>query len=79
MEKIYINTPYITLGQLLKFANVVEDGIDAKILITEGYVKLNGEVEIRRGKKVYNNDEVIIEYEGQKINLKVINEWKLKN
>ena len=74
MEKIYINTPYITLGQLLKFANVVEDGIDAKILITEGYVKLNGEVEIRRGKKVYNNDEVIIEYEGQKINLKVINE-----
>ena len=76
MEKIYITTPFITLGQLLKFANVVSDGIDAKILITEGYVKLNGEVELKRGKKVYNNDEVTIEYEGQKIELKVINEWK---
>jgi ribosome-associated protein len=74
MEKIYITTPFITLGQLLKFANVVSDGIDAKILITEGYVKLNGEVELKRGKKVYNNDEVTIEYEGQKIELKVINE-----
>jgi ribosome-associated protein len=74
MEKIYITTPFITLGQLLKFANVVSDGIDAKILITEGYVKLNGEVELKRGKKVYNNDEVTVEYEGQKIELKVINE-----
>lgn len=76
MENIYITTPFITLGQLLKFADVVSDGIDAKILITEGYVKLNGVVELRRGKKVYNNDEVTIEYEGQKIELKVINEWK---
>lgn len=76
MENIYINTPFITLGQLLKFADVVSDGADAKILITEGYVKVNGSVETRRGKKLYNNDEVIIEYEGQKIELKVINEWK---
>ena len=76
MEKIYITTPYITLGQLLKFADVVEDGIDAKILINEGYVKYNGNIEKRRGKKVYNGDEVVIEYEGQKIELKVINEWK---
>lgn len=74
MENIYINTPFITLGQLLKFADVVSDGADAKILITEGYVKVNGSVETRRGKKLYNNDEVIIEYEGQKIELKVINE-----
>ncbi len=76
MENIYINTPFITLGQLLKFSDVVSDGADAKILITEGYVKVNGDVEKRRGKKLYNNDEVIIEYEGQKIELKVINEWK---
>ncbi|MBE7052855.1 MAG: RNA-binding S4 domain-containing protein [Ruminococcaceae bacterium] len=74
MEKIYITTPYITLGQLLKFADVVSDGADAKILITEGYVKLNGNVETRRGKKIYNNDEVVVEYEGEKIMLKVINE-----
>ena len=76
MEIIKINTPFIKLQQLLKFADVVSDGIDAKILITEGYVKLNGVLELRRGKKVYNNDEVTIEYEGQKIELKVINEWK---
>lgn len=72
MENIYITTPYINLSQLLKFADVVSDGADAKILITEGYVKVNGEVEIRRGKKIYDGDEVVIEYEGEKISLKVI-------
>ena len=74
MEKIYITTPYIKLDQLLKFANVVADGADAKILITEGYVKVNGEVEIRRGKKIYSGDEIYIEFEGEKISLKVYNE-----
>lgn len=74
MEKIYISTPFINLSQLLKFADVVSDGADAKILITEGYVKVNGEVEIRRGKKIYDGDEVVIEYEGEKISLKVIKE-----
>ncbi len=65
MEKIKINTPFIKLDQLLKFANITENGADAKFLITEGYVKLNGETEIRRGKKIYPDDKVKIEYEGQ--------------
>ena len=51
MENIKIDTPFIKLQQLLKFADVVSDGSDAKILITEGYVSVNGEKELRRGRK----------------------------
>lgn len=65
MEKIKINTPFIKLDQLLKFANITENGADAKFLIQEGYVKLNGETETRRGKKIYKDDVVLIDYEGQ--------------
>lgn len=72
MEKIYINTPYIKLDQLLKFANITSCGADAKLLICEGYVKLNGETETRRGKKTYDGDEIYIEFEGEKFSLKVI-------
>lgn len=71
MEIIKIKTPFIQLQQLLKFADVVEEGADAKILIQEGYVSLNGETETRRGKKIYPGDEVLISYDGQKISLKV--------
>ena len=71
MEIIKIKTPFIQLQQLLKFADVVEEGADAKILIQEGYDTLNGETETRRGKKIYPGDEVLISYDGQKISLKV--------
>lgn len=71
MEIIKIKTPFIQLQQLLKFADVVEEGADAKILIQEGYVALNGETETRRGKKIYPGDEVEFSYDGQKISLKV--------
>lgn len=71
MKIIKIKTPFIQLQQLLKFADVVEEGADAKILIQEGYVALNGETETRRGKKIYPGDEVEISYDGQKISLKV--------
>ena len=71
MEIIKIKTTFIQLQQLLKFADVVEEGADAKILIQEGYVTLNGETETRRGKKIYPGDEVLISYDGQKISLKV--------
>ena len=74
MENIVINTEFIKLDQLLKFAGIVENGVDAKYLVTNGYVKLNGETEIRRGKKIYHNDIVEIDYEGQYFSLKVIKE-----
>ena len=66
MEEIKINTPYIKLDQALKFSGTVSDGSDARFLITEGYVKVNGETEIRRGRKLYKNDVVEVNYEGQK-------------
>ena len=71
MENIAISTEFIKLDQLLKFANIVENGADAKFLITNGYVTLNGETEIRRGKKIYSGDIVRIDYEGAKYALKV--------
>lgn len=71
MEKIKISTEFIKLDQLLKFANITENGGDAKYLIQNGYVKLNGETEERRGKKVFPGDVVYIEFEGAKFTLKV--------
>lgn len=64
MEKISINTEFIKLDQLLKFANVVESGGVAKVVILEGLVRVNGEVCTQRGKKIRVND--IIEFEGSK-------------
>jgi len=65
MEKIKITTEFIKLDQLLKWANVVGSGSDAKHVITEGMVKVNGEVETRRGKKIRVGDTV--EFDGNKI------------
>ena len=65
MKKIQITTEFIKLDQLLKWANIVSSGTDAKHIITEGMVKVNGEVETRRGKKIRVGDT--IEFEGNKI------------
>ena len=50
-EKVLINTDYIKLGQLLKLASLVSQGSDAKTLIVNGYVSVNGETVLERGKK----------------------------
>lgn len=63
MKKITIKTEYITLGQMLKYSNAVDSGAIAKIVILDGQVKVNGEIETRRGKKLYNGD--IISFGGQ--------------
>ena len=65
MEIIKIKDEYIKLGQALKLAGLVESGVDAKIEIQEGFVKVNGEVELQRGKKIYVGD--IIEFDGQQV------------
>lgn len=65
MEKITIRDEFIKLGQVLKLAGLVESGLDAKIEIQEGNVFVNGEVECRRGKKIYAGD--VIEFNGQQI------------
>ncbi|MBP3494250.1 MAG: RNA-binding S4 domain-containing protein [Oscillospiraceae bacterium] len=58
MEKIVITTEYIKLQDLLKFANIVSTGGEAKIIIQEGMVKVNGEVCTMRGKKLRPGDDV---------------------
>ena len=58
MEIIHLRDEFIKLGQALKLAGLAESGLDAKELIQEGLVKVNGEVETRRGRKLYPGDTV---------------------
>ncbi len=58
MEKVYINTEYIKLQQALKLANIVGSGSDAKLMIQEGFVYVNGQLCTMRGKKLRNGDKV---------------------
>jgi ribosome-associated protein len=58
MEKIVLREEYIKLGQALKAAGLVDSGVEAKDVITSGLVKVNGKVEIQRGKKLYDGDSV---------------------
>ena len=58
MEIIKLRDEYIKLGQALKAAGLVESGVDAKYAIEEGAVKVNGQVEYQRGKKLRDGDEV---------------------
>lgn len=64
MKEIKIIDEYIKLGQALKAAALVSSGVEAKIMITEGKVLVNGVVECQRGKKLY--DGAVIEYNGEK-------------
>lgn len=67
MQVIKLRDEYIKLGQALKAAGFVESGADAKDVIVQGMVKVNGEVEVQRGKKLYAWDEVL--FEGQTIRI----------
>jgi ribosome-associated protein len=61
MEIIKLRDEYIKLGQVLKLSNLVEDGVEAKYVIQDGLVKVNGEVDTRRGRKLYDGDIVTFE------------------
>ncbi len=64
MEKITITTPYITLGQFLKFINIAASGGEIKAILAEGLIRVDGEPETRRGKKLYPGQKVNIEGSG---------------
>lgn len=66
--EIQIHTPYITLGQLLKMADFIQSGGEAKFAVKELDIAVNGEAENRRGRKLYPNDVIVIE--GKKITIK---------
>lgn len=67
MEIIKLREDYIKLGQALKAVGFVESGVDAKDVIQQGMVKVNGQVETQRGKKLVDGDEVL--FEGQTIRI----------
>lgn len=58
MEEIRIKDDFIKLGQALKLAGLVESGVDAKFVVQDGQVLVNGKVETQRGKKLVEGDEV---------------------
>ncbi len=67
MSMIKIKDEYIKLGQAMKLAGMVSSGIEAKIVIKDGEVTVNGDVELQRGKKLYNGD--VVSYHGETITI----------
>ena len=60
--EIRIKDEFIKLGQALKLAGVVEDGVEAKYAINDGLVLVNGEVENRRGRKIHPGDTISLRW-----------------
>lgn len=67
METIKLRDEFIKLGQALKAANLVQDGVEAKYVIQDGEVLVNGEVDTRRGRKLYDGD--VFSYQGQEVKI----------
>ena len=70
-EKIKITTEYIKLDQLLKFSGIAENGADAKDMILDEIVDVNGEVCTMRGKKIRPGDEVIVNFDDEILKIEV--------
>ena len=68
METIVLRDEFIKLGQAIKAAGFVESGVEAKEVITEGLVLVNGEIDTRRGRKLYEGD--VVSFENQTIEIK---------
>ena len=67
MQEIKLRDEFIKLGQALKAAGLVGSGVDAKLVIQDGLVKVNGETEVQRGKKLYDSD--VVTFEGETIHI----------
>lgn len=65
MREIRATGEFIRLDQLMKLADMVGGGGEAKVVVQDGRVKVNGEVDTRRGKKLRTGD--VVEYEGEKV------------
>ena len=68
MEIVTIRDEFIKLGQALKLAGLVDSGVEAKIVIQDGQVLVNGQVECQRGKKLVNGD--VVSYKGSEFQIK---------
>ena len=67
MVTIQIKDDFIKLGQALKLAGLVDSGVDAKFVIQDGLVKVNGAVEVQRGKKLVSGD--VVSYNGKEFTI----------
>ena len=67
METIRLREEYIKLGQALKSACLVDSGVEAKQVILNGQVTVNGQTELQRGKKLYDGD--IVSFDGNEIRI----------
>lgn len=67
MEIIKLRDEFIKLGQALKAAGLVESGVEAKDVIQDGLVSVNGEIDTRRGRKLYHGD--IVSFDGEEIKI----------
>ena len=67
MESFKIKDEYIKLGQALKASGLAESGVDAMYAAQDGFVKVNGQVETQRGKKLVPGD--LVEYNGKTLKI----------
>lgn len=67
METITIRDDFIKLGQALKLAGLVDSGVEAKFAVQDGLVKVNGDTETQRGKKLYEGD--VFEFEKKQVKI----------
>jgi ribosome-associated protein len=63
MKKIVIKTEFITLGQFLKVADIIQSGGEAKMFLASNEVFINGELDVRRGRKLRENDVIKVDGE----------------
>lgn len=67
MQNLKIKDEFIKLGQALKLADLVDSGVEAKLVIQDGQVLVNGETEYQRGKKLHDGD--IVEFDGSQVKI----------
>lgn len=66
-QTIMLRDEFIKLGQALKAAHLVQSGVEAKEAITAGQVTVNGQVDLRRGRKLYDQD--VVSYKGNTVRI----------
>lgn len=67
MQEIKVRDEFIKLGQALKAADLVSSGVEAKIVVQDGQVEVNGEVDTRRGRKLVPED--VITFDGKSVKI----------
>ncbi len=68
MEVLQLKDEFIKLGQALKASGLVDSGVEAKMVILDGQVKVNGQPQLQRGKKLYDGD--VVEFQGSSFTVK---------